>query len=111
VKGLKRIGLQAERVSHNNDFYQYNYFNGNYTNPLASGYSNKYWVDLSLGLNFQWDYKNLLLSGFYNYTSALNYRWVKLDGGFAGPSALSDRRNAQWSLSLTYFFKKPNFTP
>lgn len=111
VKGLKRIGLQAERVSHNNDFYQYNYFNGNYWNPLASGYSNKYWVDLSLGLNFQWDYKNLLLSGFYNYTSALNYRWVKLDGGFAGPSALSDRRNSQFSLSLTYFFKKPNFTP
>jgi len=107
VKGMKRIGLQAERVSHNNDFYTYNYFSG----VVGTGSANKYWVDLSLGLNFQWDYKNLLLSGFYNYTSALNYHWVKLDGGFAGPSALSDRRNTQFSLSLTYFFKKPNFTP
>lgn len=107
VKGLKRIGLQAERVSHNNDFYQYNYFSG----VVGTGAAYKYWVDLSLGLNFQWDYKNFLLSGFYNHTSALNYRWVKLDGGFAGPSALSDRRNSQFSLSLTYFFKKPNFTP
>ncbi len=101
VKGLKRIGITAERISHNNDFYVYNYFSG----IIGSGYANKYWVDLNVGLQFQWDYKQLLFSGFFNYTSALNYRWVKLDGGYAGPSPLSDRTNNQISLSMTYFFK------
>jgi len=103
VKGLKRIGINAERITHNNDFYLYNYFSGN----IGTGAAQKYWVDLNIGLQFQWDYKQFLLSGFYNYTSALNYRWVKLDGGFAGPSPLSDRTNNQISLSITYFFKKP----
>ena len=104
VKGLKRIGINAERISHNNDFYLYNHFSGN----IGTGVAQKYWVDLNIGFQFQWDYKQFLFSGFYNYTSALNYRWVKLDGGFAGPSALSDRKNNQISLSLTYFFKNFN---
>jgi hypothetical protein len=100
VKGLKRIGVQAERLAHNNDFYYYNYFSG----IIGTGQANKYWVDWNVGLQFQWDIKNLLVSGFYNHTSALNYRWTKLDGGFAGPSDLSDKTNKQFSLSLTYFF-------
>jgi len=102
VKGLKKIGFTAERLSHNNDFYFYNYFSGN----LGSGQANKYWVDWNVGLQIQYDFKQFLFSGFYNYTSALNYRWVKLDGGFAGPSEQSDRTNTQLSCSLTYFFKR-----
>jgi hypothetical protein len=102
VKGLKRIGFSAERLAHNNDFYYYNYFSGN----IGTGTANKYWVDWNTSLQVQWDYKQFLFSGFITHTSALNYRWVKLDGGFAGPSQLSDRSNTLVSLSLTYFFLK-----
>ncbi len=102
VKGLKRIGFSAERLAHNNDFYYFNYFSGN----IGSGTANKYWVDWNTTLQVQWDYKQLLISGFITHTSALNYRWVKLDGGFAGASELSDRSNTLAGLSLTYFFLK-----
>ena len=102
VKGLKRIGFTAERLAHNNDFYYYNYFSGN----IGIGTANKYWVDWNTSLQIQWDYKQLLFSGFITHTSALNYRWVKLDGGFAGASQLSDRSNTLVGLSLTYFFLK-----
>lgn len=102
IKGWKKIGLQAERIAHNNDFYYYNYFNG----MTGAGDANKYWADVNFGLQVQWDYKQLLFSVSAMYSSALNYRWVKLDGGFADPSPLSDRRSTQLSCSLTYFFKK-----
>jgi hypothetical protein len=102
VKGLKRIGFSAERLAHNNDFYYYNYFSGN----IGLGTANKYWVDWNTSFQVQWDFKQFLVSGFITHTSALNYRWVKLDGGFAGPSQLSDRSNTLVSLSLTYFFLK-----
>ena len=102
VKGLKRIGISAERLAHNNDFYYYNYFTG----IVGTGTASKYWVDWNVSLQVQWDYKQFLFSGFINHTSALNYRWVKLDGGFADPSRLSDRTNTQAAFSMSYFFKR-----
>ncbi len=98
VNGLKRIGLQFERVVHNNDFYYYNYFNGN----IGGGTASKYWTDISLSLNSQWNYKQFLFAAAINYVSALNYKWVKLDGGFAGPSSLSDKKNVQLTVSVMY---------
>jgi hypothetical protein len=102
VKGLKRIGFTAERLAHNNDYYYYNYFSGN----IGQGTASKYWVDWNTSLIVQWDYQQFLFSGFFTHTSALNYRWVKLDGGFAGASELSDRSNTLVGLSLSYFFLK-----
>jgi len=99
IKGSKRIGFQFERVAHNNDFALYNYFNG----IVGQGTTNKYWVDVNWGLNAQWNYKQFLFSAFYTYTKSLNYRWVKIDGGFAGPST-SDRNNSQFAASIHYFF-------
>jgi hypothetical protein len=40
----------------------------------------------------------------WSYTSLLNYRWLKLDGGFSGPSKISDKRNTQISASAAWFF-------
>ncbi len=98
INGLKKIGLQFERVLHNNDFYYYNYFNG----TIDAGYKNKHWTDLSIGLHGRWDYKNFLFAFSANYTSLLNYRWVKLDGVWQEPSALSDKQNTQIVFSLQY---------
>ncbi len=50
VKGLKRIGINVERVTYNNDFVLYNYFTGN----VGVGTTNKYWVDLNIGFQVQW---------------------------------------------------------
>ncbi len=103
VKGMKRIGVQAERITYNMDFYTYNYFNG----IVGSGTANKQWADLNLALNFQWDYKKLLFSASVQNTSSINYRWTKLEDSFAGPSPLSDKRNTQIQLGLSYFFVHP----
>jgi hypothetical protein len=103
VKGLKRIGFSAERLAHNNDFYYYNYFNG----TIGYGSATKYWVDWNTSLLLQWDYKQLLFSGFITYTKAHNYHWVKLDEtGFSSYPSISDRTNTQIGLSLSYFFAR-----
>lgn len=104
LQGYRKILLIGERVQHNNDFYYYNYFNGNTSSAIAV--NNKYWVDLSAGIQVQWPISNFLLCGMYKYTSLLNYRWIKLDGGFSGRSVLSDRQNENATLSVYWFFNK-----
>lgn len=99
IKGKKRIGLQVERVANNNDFTIYTYA----TPIIGYGLTDRYWINMNYGLNAQWDVGPWLLSGFFQYTNALNYRWVKLDAGFSQPSA-ADRTNSRFSISLTRFF-------
>ncbi len=98
VNERKKIGLQFERVVHNNDFYYYNYFSG----AVGQGLTNRYWTDISISLNAQWNYKQFLFAGAINYLSTLNYKWIKFDGGFAGPSTITDIRNTQVTLSMMY---------
>jgi hypothetical protein len=104
VKGAKKITITGERVQHNNDFYYYNYI----TNDLRTQYQNpnKHWADINATGQIQWNVRNLLFSGSWSYTSLLNYRWIKLDGGFAGPSKVSDRKNTQIQVSAFWFFNK-----
>lgn len=104
VKGAKRVLLTGERVQYNNDFYYYNYITGD----LRAQYQNpqKHWVDINATAQFQWNIRNLLISGAWSYTSMINYRWVKLDGGFAGPSKLSDRRNTMIYASAVWYFNR-----
>lgn len=96
VKGLKRIGLSVERILNNTDFYQYHYFNGR----IGNGNPSNYWVDINASFQVQLDYKRLLFNASYLYTSALNYRWTKLSGGFATPDPFSDKINHQLSFSI-----------
>ncbi len=105
IKGLKKIGIAADRIAFNNDFAIYNYLSG----TLGNGYADRYYTHLNLALNLQWNLGNWLLSGSYQYTSALNYRWVKLSNVFSQPAPDSDRNNARAQISLIYFFKRPNF--
>ncbi len=102
VRGMKRIGIQAERITFNNDFYTYNFFSG----VVGSGIAYKQWADLNLALQAQWDFNNVLLTASIQRTKSLNYRWTKLENTFADPSPLSDRVNMQVQFGLTYFFAK-----
>jgi hypothetical protein len=103
ISGKKRIGIQAERITYNNDFFTYNFFSG----IVGSGVAYKQWVDLNLAFQAQWDFNNLLVTASFQRTKSLNYRWTKLENTFADPSPLSDRVNLQFQLGVTYFFQRP----
>jgi hypothetical protein len=98
VTAQNMIGMQLQRVMRNTDFYYYSYFNG----VIGSGNTAAFWTDISASLYAQWQYKQFLLAGSVDYLSSINYKWLKLDGGFDGPSSLSDKRNFQFRLSLLY---------
>jgi hypothetical protein len=99
INKKNQINFLFERVSHNNDFYQYNYATP--TLFVKNQITNKYWADISTGFQCQWNYKSLLFNAGIAYTKLFNYRWTKVDGGFSGPSS-SDRSNLQLQLSLHY---------
>ncbi len=72
VKGLRSIGLQVERYTHNNDFY-YDAFGG--TQPGTSTDIRRNWIDLSYMASGSWDFGQLLLSGKMGLIRSLNYEW------------------------------------
>lgn len=67
VKGIKRIGLQLERYIHNNDFYNYAYYD--------SGDHRRHWTDLSLAASGEWNYKNFIFNANISAIKSLNYQW------------------------------------
>lgn len=71
VSGLKKLGLSFERYEHNVNFYQRAFpdINGNSRN----------WVDLSLAVNGQWNYKNLIFTAKLQPVKSLNYQWMLKD--------------------------------
>lgn len=92
------LGFQVQRVMRNTDFYYYYYYNGN----IGDGNTAAFWTDISTSLFAQWQFKQLMLAGSIDLLNSINYKWLKLDGGFAEPSSLSDKRNTQVRLSATY---------
>jgi len=90
--------MNLERFVRNNDFYVYEYY--------GSGHANRYWVNLTAGLEAQIGIsKNLLLGASYLYTSVNNYMWVRIEDGIADwsdSSTKSDYTNQQWQVSLKY---------
>ena len=102
VKGFNKIGLGVERLSHNKDFYYYNYFNG-LTYP---GPNFKYWSDFTYTLYARLKFGNFILSSELKKTESYNYLWTKLgSGGLYGPSD-TDRFNTQLNFSLRYLFTR-----
>ena len=99
VKGLKRLGIQFERYIHNDDFYIYT-FSDNYD-------WRRHWVDLSISLNGEWNYKNLIFNAKIQSISSLNYQYyidpkTPVEGTYyqKGLSA----SNIQLQAGLTYRF-------
>ena len=63
VNQAKIIGLQFDRIVHNNDFHYY-------ANPNLKNN----WVDLGISAFTQWNYKNLLIKGTFKYINSFNYQ-------------------------------------
>lgn len=68
IKGLKKIGLQFERLRHNSDFYYYAF--------ERIGDFRRHWVDISTTLKADWNYKNLFFSGQFAVVRSYNYEWL-----------------------------------
>ena len=101
VKGLKRIGIQFERLVNNNDlFYEFAY-----ESREMSQYINRHWVDLSVAGKFSWNYKHLILNSQLTYIRSLNYQ-------YQGNTGLSDFwnwdkqdvNNVQFKVGIMYGF-------
>ncbi|MGB4774733.1 MAG: capsule assembly Wzi family protein [Daejeonella sp.] len=69
-KGLNRIGLQAERYVHNNDFYYYAFED--------SLDFRRHWVDLSLAANGEWNYQSFIFNAKLQAVRSINYEWYLL---------------------------------
>ncbi|MCZ2478037.1 capsule assembly Wzi family protein [Aquirufa antheringensis] len=97
-RGRSLIRLNFERFARNNDFYVYEYY--------GSGHANRYWVNLTAGVEAQIGLtKNLLLGASYLNTSVNNYMWVRIEDNIAewsDSSTKSDYTNQQWQVSLKY---------
>jgi hypothetical protein len=66
VSGLKKIGLQVERLVNNNDLL--------YKSGAVDG--RRHWVDLSFIGKFDWTYKNFILNSQLGYIRSLNYQYA-----------------------------------
>ncbi len=71
-KGFKKISLMLERFVHNNDFYYYAFED--------SKDFRRHWYDLSLRLNTEWDFNQLLISSNITATRSYNYGWYLKQG-------------------------------
>ncbi len=94
VYQLKRIGVSFDRYEHDVDV----------TADVINGNSNK-WVDFALGLQGEWNYKNLLFSAKLQHIKSLNYQNVLKDyvpGKYYIPH--NDVYNFHGQLGLTYRF-------
>jgi hypothetical protein len=95
VKGLKRIGLQFERIRYNSDFYYYAF---EYTQDFR-----RHWIDLSTNLKLDWHFKNIYLSGQFGLIRSYNYKWliIQVDpNNFFAPG--NEILNVAGKLSIRY---------
>lgn len=66
VKGLKRIGIQLERLVNNNDLYYFAITTDN----------RRKWIDLSFSGKFDWTYKSFILNSQLSYIRSHNYQYT-----------------------------------
>jgi hypothetical protein len=97
IKGLKKLGLQLERYVHDNDFYYYAFQDSkDYT---------RHWVDLSMGFNGEWNYKNLIFNAQLQFTNSLNYQWALSEPGNDDAfEHQTSKFNLQLQTGITYRF-------
>ncbi len=68
IKGMKKLGLQFERVRYNSDFYYYAF---EYTLDFR-----RHWIDLSTTLKADWNYKRFFASAQLGIIRSYNYKWL-----------------------------------
>jgi len=97
IKGLKRVGVSIDRYVHEADYSRV-YF------PDINGNSRS-WVDLALGLQGEWDYKNIIFNAKIQHIKSYNYQWILKDytpNQYYIPNNTVYNLHAQ--LGLTYRF-------
>lgn len=68
VKGLKRVGIQFERIRYNSDFYYYAF-------EFVKDFR-RHWVDISSTFHADWNIKNLFFSAQLAVVRSYNYKWL-----------------------------------
>lgn len=93
VKGLKRIGIEAERLVNNNDLM---YFSG------ALDYR-RHWVDLGVTTKFAWDYKNFVLNSGITYIHSFSYNYqIENAESWSFIYGHKDKQNLHIQVGLMY---------
>lgn len=98
VKGLKRIGLQFERLVNNNDLF----YDFAYASLDKNQYINRHWVDLSIAGKFAWNYKHFILNSQLTYIRSLNYQYQWEEGIEYWDWNKKDVNNLQFKVGLMY---------
>ncbi|HEY4195524.1 MAG TPA: hypothetical protein VGM63_08310 [Mucilaginibacter sp.] len=95
VKGLKKLGVQFQRYTHNNDLYYYTY-----ASTMDYG---RHWVDMSMAATGEWSYKNLIFNAKIQVIKSFNYEWYTPP---AVPNILlyTNAYNLQMQAGITYRF-------
>lgn len=93
VKGLKQVGIEFERLVHNEDFAR----------DIQSDFRRN-WVDAGVGAFVEWDYGKLLGSFGIKYIHAYNYqfKFVAPQGGDYWGFTPQDNTNFSVRLGLMY---------
>lgn len=96
VKGLKRIGLMAERRVHNNDLYRLAF------SPTKD--PRRHWVDLSTVVKFDWTFNKFVINSQLGYIRSLNYQWfyTELPGDKYWYGIKNDVNNLNLKIGLMY---------
>ncbi len=100
VKGLKRIGLQFERMIHNNDLF----YNMADASPNKNVFINRHWVDLSVGSKLAWNFNRFVLNSEITYIRSLNYQYQWMAGPDYWVWPKQDVNNYHLKLGALYSF-------
>jgi len=97
VQGLRQLGLQYQRYVHYNDlFYR------------ISDDMRRNWVDMSLALFGEWDYRQFLLTGQLQFTKAYNYNYQEVTpsptNGTYWQFEGHDKFNVLFQVGMSYRF-------
>lgn len=97
VRGMKQIGLQLERLVHNNDLYY------DVSRDIRSN-----WVDIGGGLHGVWDYQHFIFTGSLHYMHAYNYQYGIGEAADRGNEFWNferrDKNNVQFRVAVMYRF-------
>ncbi|RYG43880.1 MAG: hypothetical protein EOO01_20530, partial [Chitinophagaceae bacterium] len=95
IKGIKKTGINLERVVRNNDFY--------YDAFTPSRNFGSHWVDLSINATKNWYCKRFLYTADLSLVRSLNYQW-RHDFDAAGDPVNRNVNNLHASVSVSYLF-------
>ncbi|GGZ20989.1 hypothetical protein GCM10007049_12020 [Echinicola pacifica] len=97
MKKFNRVGVQMERLVHNNDFYYKSF-------EIIKDYRRKY-VDLVPSVVADWKIDKFLLSGKLQYISTLNYNWYLVNDPEEYFIPGFDRKNVVAHFSFVYLIE------